>query len=746
MKKTLFLFLLFCFPNVFLIAQVEKTKINGTVYEIQNEIEIPLIGVNVYWSGTTIGVVTGTDGRFSIERTKNSNQLVFSYAGYQPDTLIIQNKLAEGIKVVLSGAIELEGVEIVKRQKTMEFSMIQPIKVEKIGESELQKAACCNLSESFETNPSVDVSFTDAITGTKQIQMLGLAGSYTQITRENIPDVRGLSSVFGMEYTPGPWIESIQLNKGTGSVVNGFESIAGQINVELRKPFDSDRIYFNLFANQESRVEANLNLTQKVNDKFSTTLLLHGRNSSLAMDNNADGFIDKPIGNQIIVLNRWQFIGTESGWSSQMGIKATVNTGVGGENGFPDSKESGLWGYESDTRRLEGWAKAGKISNSKPYQSFGFQFSGLLHEQESDFGMKNYVGDQRSFYGNFIFQSAFKTTLHKYRTGASFQYDDFDEKLDSFNFIRKEMVPGLFFEYTWSPKPNFDLVAGIRGDYHNNYGLFFTPRLHLRYAPFEKTVIRLSAGSGQRTPSILAENISVLASARVLTIQSEANSRPYGLNAEKAWNFGANLTQKFKLDYRDGAVSFDFYQTRFVNQVVVDLDENPQQINFYNLNGESYSTSFQTQIDYELIRRLDVRLAYRWYDVKTQYRTGVLSKPLVSANRAFLNLAYETMKKWKFDYTLQWFGPKRIPNTESNPIQYRLPDYSPQFLLMNTQVSKTWRGKFDIYVGAENLLDYKQNDPIISREDPFSPYFDSSLIWGPVFGRMIYGGLRLKIK
>ena len=743
MKKIVFLRAVLCLYLPAVMAQHAPGFITGRVMEQENGQLQPLIGANVYWSGTEKGTVTDLSGEFSIEMIPGNSKLIISFVGYQPDT--VDTDQPGNLEILLNGAIELQGVEVVQRRKTTEFSMLSPVKIETIGESELEKAACCNLSESFETNPSVDVSFTDAITGTKQIQMLGLAGSYTQITRENIPDIRGLQAIYGLEYVPGPWIESIQLNKGTGSVVNGYESIAGQINVELRKPETADRFYLNVFGNEESRAEVNLNLARKVNEKWSTGLLLHGRNQSIAMDRNNDGFVDKPTGDQYIVLNRWRYH-CENGWESQFGIKATINRSEGGQTGYNSEKDEGLWGMEMKTGRLEGWLKLGRIFPSKPYQSFGLQLSGLAHNQDSKFGLKDYSGQQQSAYGNFIFQSIIGYSIHKYRTGASFQYDHYTETLDSMAFDREEIVPGVFFEYTFSPSENLDVVAGIRADYHNNYGLFVTPRIHARYALASNTVLRFSAGRGQRTASILSENSSVMASSRQIIVLTEDSKLPYGLEAEKAWNLGFNFTQKFRFDYRDGAVSFDIYHTNFIHQVVIDLDASPQTVLFYNLEDKSYSTSFQSQFDYELIRRLDIRLAYRWYNVETQYLSGLNSKPLVSKNRAFINLAYATANKWKFDYTLQWHSSKRLPNTASNPEAYRLEEFSPSFFLMNAQIGKEWWEKFEVYAGVENLLDFKQRHPIVAADDPFGPYFDSSMIWGPIFGRMIYAGLRWKLK
>ncbi|MBN2484444.1 MAG: TonB-dependent receptor [Bacteroidales bacterium] len=726
----------------FLVAQQETGLITGKVYELIDGENIPLTGANVFWANTTTGTVTNGNGEFTLEKIAKAKLLVASFVGYEPDTLNIEEN--PDVQFILKNSLQIRQVEVVRRAKTVEFSMLEPIKVEKIGEGELKKAACCNLSESFETNPSVDVSFTDAITGTKQIQMLGLSGPYTQITSENMPDIRGLSAVYGMEYIPGHWIESIQLNKGTGSVVNGFESIAGQINVELRKPETADRLYFNLYGNNESRVEGNLNLKHELSGHVATALLLHARTQHVSMDDNNDGFIDKPVGEQFIVLNRWD-MHNDKGWESRLGIKATHVDNFGGQKGYVPEGNNGLWGMQMNTQRYEAWLKLGKVSAKKDYQSFGTQYSGIFHKHDAVFGRKTYSAQQKSGYFNFIFQSAIGDTRYKYRSGTSLQYDQLSETLDSIGFIREEMVPGIFYEFTYSPVPQFDAVAGLRADWHNSYGLFFIPRLHIRYAPFEKSVLRFSAGKGLRTASIMAENTSVLASARQVVVLGSENGKPYGLDAEKAWNFGANFTQKFRLDYRDGAVSFDLYHTLFENQVVVDLDENPQQVHFYNLNGTSYSTSFQSQIDYELFRRFDIRLAYRWYDVKTSYFSGIQDKPLISKNRSFVNIAYATRKYWKFDFTTQWYGSKRIPSTATNPEKYQIGEASPSFFQMNAQISKEWNEKFEVYIGAENLLNYKQQNPIIAFDEPFGPYFDSSLIWGPVSGRMFYGGLRLKM-
>lgn len=744
MKKIVILIILF-FIGYYLFAQQGVTYIKGKVFEKIEEQNQPIIGANVYWSNTSIGTTTDVNGNFKISRLKTNNKLVISYVGYKTDTIQITNR--DYIEISLISSLNLDEVTVTYRRNSTEVSLLDPLNTKVMGEKELLKAACCNLSESFETNPSVDVSFTDAVTGTRQIQMLGLAGTYTQITRENMPDVRGLSSVYGLTYIPGTWIESIHLNKGTGSVVNGYESIAGQIDVNLRNPSSMDKLYLNLYGNQNGRIELNANFQADVGDKLGTAILLHGMNNSIKEDHNGDNFLDHPTGEQYVFLNRWELY-NDKGIHFQVGIKGTYVDKKGGEMDFnpeTDKYTTNSWGMNIHTERYEVWAKLGKVNVNKPWQSIGTQYSGATHMQKSYFGLNSYDAKQNTFYANFIFQSIIGNTNHPFKTGLSFQYDDYNESLNIDRYDRLEYVPGVFFEYTYNYLEKFNAVIGLRADYHNEYGTFLTPRIHLRYSLTDKTTLRASAGRGERSANILSENSGLFASSRQFIIQGDGTNKPYGLNPEIAWNYGLNLTYKFTLDYRNGNVSVDYYRTDFQNQIVVDLEQSPQQAVFYNLDGKSYSNSFQAQLDYELINRLDFRIAYRWYDVKTTFNGELKEKPLVSNHRAFINLAYETKKRWTFDYTINWQGKKRIPDLSSNPDEYQMDEYSPSFFLMNAQISKSWQQKFDLYAGVENILNYKQKNPILSANDPFSPYFDSSLIWGPISGTSFYFGLRYKI-
>lgn len=639
---------------------------------------------------------------------------------------------------------KLDEVIIRQHQKSSNINMLNPIKKELIGSRELLKAACCNLSESFETTPSVDVSFTDAVSGYKQIQMLGLAGPYTLITRENIPDARGLASITGLTFTPGTWIGSMQLSKGTGSVINGYEGLAGQINVEWKKPFETTEELWNLnlYQSTQGRTEANIIHRIKFNDKLSTNFFIHAKSQWLKVDQNKDGFLDQPLGKQLIGANRWFWFGPK-GWEMQAGIKGTYVDNTGGQIDYKKGDEQvqgNPWGYQLNLQQYEGWAKIGHIYKNKPATSVGLQLSTIYKKQDAMYGSRNYNALEKSFYANLIYQSIIGNTNHVIKAGASTLIDNYHETFNYQDYNRNEVVPGVFAEYAYNAK-KLNIVAGLRGDYHNLFGAFVTPRLHIRYAPFERTSIRASIGRAQRTANVFAENMGYMASNRIFVIQSAQTGKAYGLNPEVAWNYGINATQKFRLDYRDGSFSIDYYYTNFQNQIVTDIEDS-HYVKFYNLNGQSFANSFQAQFDYELIHNLDLRLAYRWYDVQTTYNGELKEKPLIAAHRAFMNLGYQTRNKWKFDYTIQWISSKRIPATNANT-----PTTSPSFILMNAQISKSWKNDLvEIYLGGENLTNYMQPNIILGANNPFGNDFDASLIWGPAMGRNIYAGIRMKIR
>lgn len=647
----------------------------------------------------------------------------------------------------------LQEIKVQSKRKSLQKSFTVTGNISTITSKELLKAACCNLAESFETNPSIDVSFSDALTGTKQIKMLGLTSPYLMMTQENIPSVRGASQVFGLSFTPGPWIESIQITKGAGSVVNGFESVSGQINTELVKPLTGEPFLLNVYGSADSRFELNGNFNKKLSDKWAASLLLHGNTRVSKMDNNEDGFLDNPLQKQINILNRYQYYNRETGWVSFINFQYMNDTKLMGQLSFDPDIDKGTnnsWGSEIDTKKIDISTKIGYVFKDMPYQSIGFQNAFSSYGQDSYFGLNGYTIKQNSFYSNLIFNSIINNERNKFATGLNFTYDNYVEFVNVTDYSRIDNTVGAFFEYTFDNQDDFSLILGGRVDYGNRLGVFATPRLHVKYNPWEKGVLRVSAGRGKRTANIFAENQTLFASSRIFDI-TNAGGKIYGLDPEIAWNYGLSFTQGFKLFNRNADVTADFYRTNFQNQVVVDVMKSPQEVVFHNLDGVSYANSFQLEFNYELAKRLELRTAYKYYDIKTDYLTGKYQKPLQAAHRFFGNLAYETHildkgQQWKFDFTYNWIGEQQLPYTASNPVAYQLPAFSPSYSLMNMQITRIFSSTFEIYVGGENIGNYRQDPAIVDSKNPFSPYFDATILYAPVFGQMYYAGLRFKIK
>ena len=648
---------------------------------------------------------------------------------------------------------KLEEVKIVKKRKGLQKSFTVTGNTTLVTSKELLKAACCNLAESFETNPSIDVNFSDALTGTKQIKMLGLTSPYLLIAEENIPSVRGASQAYGLSFTPGTWIESIQITKGAGSVVNGYESISGQINTELIKPINDIPFFLNAYGSTDSRFELNTHFNTQLSNKWSSSLFLHGNTRTAKMDKNSDGFMDNPLAKQINILNRYQYYDPEKGWVSFINFKYMNDKKQTGQLHFNPRTDKGttrFWGSEINTERLDVATKLGYVFKDLPYQSIGFQNAFTTHNQQSYFGMNQYNIKQNSYYSNLIFNSIINNTMHKFATGLNFSLDNYQEFVSRKDWSRTDNSVGAFFEYTYDNDENFSLILGGRIDNHNRLGTFVTPRLHLRYNPWEKAVVRFSAGRGKRSANIFAESQSLFASSRAFSIL-DTNGKIYGLNPEIAWNYGGSFTQSFLLFGKSADVSLDLYRTDFQNQVVVDVMQSPQQVLFYNLRGNSFANSFQIEFNYEMITNLRLRSAYKMYDVQTDFLSGTFQKPLQAKKRFFGNLEYETSsfsnsQYWKFDFTYNWIGAQQLPNTQSNSNTDRLPKFSSAYSLMNTQITRVFSSVFEVYVGGENIGNYTQSKAILGAENPFGATFDSSIVYAPIFGQMYYAGLRFKIK
>ncbi len=642
----------------------------------------------------------------------------------------------------------IDGVLITKREEATSLSRKSAGLTFNIGQKELLKAACCNLSESFETNATVDVSFSNAVTGTKQLKMLGLDQKYTSLTRELLPSIRGLASPYGLNLIPGRWIGGIQLTKGGSTVTNGYESITGQINTEFLKFQGTPETAINFFADANGRFETNITSTNALTEHWSQTVLLHGNATVAKMDTNDDGFLDQPTGNQINAAYLLNYNDLEhTGLGTHFGISFVKDERNGGQKDFDrhtDQSQQTLYGIGIDLEKFDIWNKTGYVFKGKPYQSIGWMNQYSHHEQDSFFGNRNYLGKQSTFYSNLIFESILGNTNHKYKTGASFLFDRFDEVYLQDNYNRTETVPGLFLEYTLTGE-NYTLVAGARADFHNLAGTQFTPRVNFKYDFTPRTILRLSAGRGFRTANVFAENQQYFASNRQIEILG-SSGEIYDLKPETAWNYGASLQQEFNLFNRKATLVADFFRTDFQNQVLTDLDVSPQKIVFYNLNGKSFANSFQTQLDFSPAKNLDLRVAYKFYDVQADYMDGRRNIPFMAKNRGFFNASYSTEPTegkafWSFDTTLQYVGKQDLPNLSTNPSEFQLARSSDSFVTLNAQISRDFSKNIRIYVGGENLTSFTQDNPIIDAANPFGNYFDGGMVYAPIMPANFYLGM-----
>jgi len=744
MKKILWLLLVGACTMASLPAQ---NMISGRVMGVEEEGEkVPLVGASVYWLDGKKGTfVLNEDGSFQLKREKGRDQLVAKFTGMVGDTLAVGPEQKEIYFELETSSVNIKTEVITGRRMGSVFSRMDPVGVELISQEELRKAACCNLGESFETNPSVDLSFSDAVTGTRQIRMLGLAGQYATITNDNMPLLHGLAAVGGLDIIPGPWINSIQIAKGAGSVVNGFEAMAGQINLQYRDPFDEERLHLNGYANIAGRLEGNAVGNLRISEGVGTNVLLHVNNNQQVNDRNGDGFLDMPRRQMLNGMNRWRFRNDARGLVGQVNVNGLYRRHEGGQSAFFDSDNplaNSFYLFRDEVERYQAFAKFGWYDPNDPLLSFGSQYMYLYHDQNARFGNQVYEGRQQSLYINLIGQLPLDSIFHTLKLGFSYQRDNYEESFrfesgDSASFDRIESVPGFFAEYTFSPNRRLDVVAGLRSDLHNYYGNFITPRLNIRFEATPSTIIRGALGRGQRTPNLLTDQLGLLASSRVVRFDAPTSLPGYGFLPEVSWNFGVSLTQDFTLDFRPGQIRAEAFRTNFPQQVVVDR-ETPGELNFYALNGLSFANSFLLEAKYELVRRLDVRLAYRFYDVRTVYRSGQLLMPFNPRHRGFVNVGYTTRKSgWLFDATVQIVGPQRLPGGD---------EFTETYPLLNAQVNKEFGESWEVYIGGENVLDYRQENPIVAADSPFGPDFDATLIWAPVFGRNVYAGFRYTLK
>ncbi len=711
--------------------------------KIVNEKGEPLIGATVIWEGTNIGTLADENGIFTIPRMTKPANLLIRYVGYEPVLVEILSD-ANDVEIQLEGESQLQTVNVTGQNRDNYTSTLATINLESISSCELKKAACCNLAESFETNAAVDVMQPDAVTSTTEVQMLGLRGVYTQLLMEKRPVYTGLGSPFALEYIPGTWVSDIQISKGASTVQNGYQAIAGQINVELVKPWSDKPVFVNLFGSTKERGEINLHLNKAWTEEWSSGILLHASANQGVFDKNGDTFMDAPQKKNLDGIFRTFYRGDVM--SAQINVQALVDERDGGQIVPDNANPDNYFRINQNNKRLDLFGKVGYFGFAEPNTSLGFIYNASWNETNNIFGKRNYRGDQKNLYANLLYTTALPDDSHCLNFGASYQFDDYTEYLDDSDYSREENVGGVFAEYVYGANnsggsfwESLGIIAGIRLDKHDQYGWLFTPRFNAKYNFTDQTVARVSAGRGLRAAQVLSENISVLASNRVVRMAND-------LKMEDAWNFGFNFTHNFKIAGKPATFVIDAYRTEFVNQVVMDMESQQNKVLFYNLDGRSYSNSILLLGSFQPGKGLGMKLAYKLNDAHVTYDGELKERPMNARNRALLTLDYENPSKtWMFNTNIQYAGRQRFTAAEHimTPIQgiENFEGYSPSYVVLNAQVTRRFK-TLEIYLGSENLSNYTQKHAIIDWQNPFGENFDAMQVWGPLLGIRGYVGIR----
>lgn len=810
----------------FALASFGQGSVKGRIKGIApNKKEQLLAFSNVFWIGTTTGAMSDANGYFSIAHPKGATKLVARTIGFKPDTLTIKPGTAEVEFVLISESIRLGEVVVSGKQRGSTLLALTSLKTEVITASGLCKMACCNLAESFENTASVSVGFSDAVSGARQIRMLGLAGTYTQMLDENRPVMRGIAAPYGLTYTPGQWLESIQVSKGPGTVVNGYESITGQINVEHRKPTAQQPLFVNLFADSDQRTETNITSALQLNERLSTITLVHASTDPMKKDHNKDGFMDMPTAKQVNVANRWLYI-TPGEMQVRAGVKLLAEERIGGQMANASVTNNfgrGLYRSSINNKQVNAYLKVGMpvsdrhdhaqeaaaehehssecnhveeatsehqhgsecnheaeaattehehgsecnhkeeaaVQNnhkgcSEVEKSIAFVTDYTYHTQDSNFGLKGYNANMHSAFVNLLFQGGFNEN-NRYTIGTSFRLDKYNELLtdrfldpaapatipgsiiqNAVNLNRQERTAGMFGEYTLSKGEALAFILGARADHNSIYGWMFTPRANVKWDITDKLTFRASGGRGYRSPNPVSDNMGMLATGRQIVIDQN-------LKMEDAWTYGASVVKYFTLfsDQR-ASLSLDAFRTEFNNQLIVDQEYSTSMVSIYNLDGRSYTNSLQIDLNVSPVERFSVFLTYRYTDAKVDLKgKGLVEKPMVDKFKALVNVQYATpMNRWTFDFTAQLNGQTRLPNLTGNLLVAN--EYSEVYPIFFGQITRKFK-KVDLYVGCENIGNYRQKNPILAANTPFATSFNSSVVWGPLMGRKAYVGMRFTL-
>ena len=670
---------------------------------------------------------------------------------------ILKNKMKKQVIILLflviatsvwaqeASDFQIEEVTVVQRKKGKVKSRTEAFDTEKINSEELCRAACCNLSEAFETNASVDVAYSDAATGAKQIRLLGLSGTYVQLIQENTPAVRGLAQNFGLEYIPGPWMQSIQVSKGTSSVINGYEATSGQINVELLKPQTQNPLSLNLMVNSEAMAEANIMGGWQIKDHLYTGILAHYGGGFMAMDGNHDTFADMPKTQNANLANRWFY--KQGNYTFQAFVRGLYDRRRGGQIGHGADTIANPYLINLNTWRVEGFMKNGYVFDEESGSSVAVITAVSYHDLNNGYGLRNWKANQLNAYLNALCQLNFEGSGevdndHRLTTGLSLNVDNYREALSLLPqaLDRLEVVPGIFAEYNLKYDEMLSLVAGVRADYSTRYGFFVTPRMNIRYTPFEWWTLRGSVGMGYRSPNAIADNAFILPSSRVLHLADE-------IQQERAVNAGLSTTFYIPLGSKELQLSMEYYYTHFLNSLIVDMDRDKHAVYIYNQTdlpgAKSFAHSAQIEASIEVLRGWTWTAAFRYTDVEqtTICSDGIARlrpKALTNRFKGVVTTSYQTpLKKWQFDVTAQFNGVSRVPDGFDQPFTWY-----PQLM---AQVTKYFR-TCSIYLGAENMTNFRQDPSIVDSYHPWGPDFDASMVCGPTTGWKVYLGFRYDLE
>ncbi len=731
---------------VFLLPTLSVAQnVRGKIINNLNDV---LVGADVYWQGFNRVATTDENGEFVISAEGvPSKNLIAVYVGHFTDTIAIDQE--NYVEFVLEEIASLNAVVVTDERPGVIISDFNPIKTEQLTEAELGKSACCDLAGCFETQTTVQPQTTNVVTNSKELRISGLSGVYNQVLIDGFPMIQGLTYTYGISSIPGTLVKSIYIAKGANSVLQGYESISGQINVVTKDPDNTDKLYANIYVNSFLEKHFNLNYAFK-QGKWSNLTTLHSVQPANRVDRDEDGFLDLPLLTRYAISNKWKYgKDNEIGWNSTVGIRFMKEQRVGGQSGFNADRDKGslqTYGNFVDLTQTELWTKtAYRFSGAHNLAIFA---SGYQQNQNSFFGTVLYDAQQTNFYTNIQYEFNY-TPKNVLKAGISYRYLNLKEDIDftdntllrtyAAQYLNEESIPGIFAEHTMQLLDDkLTWIAGVRGDYHNEFGFAFTPRTLVKYNLTPSTIVRANIGTGWRTVNLFSENINLLVSSRDIIFTEN-------LAPESALNAGINVTQKFQQDQYSGYFSVDFYHTNFQNQIFPDYDTDPSKAFIKNFRGTSISNSFQAELSLKIIEQFSWKLGYNLLDVYREIEGEKQVLPFNAKHKLLTTFSYEPLsKRYHFDMNVHWYGKQVLPNTESNPVEYRRGNFSDPYTLVNAQFTYSFE-QFEIYTGCENIFDFRQEQPIISSDDPFSPFFDTSSVWGPTRGREIYLGFRFRL-